>query len=359
MSRTNPFDGKGIYTKFVWDVYRRLMTRRWFAHADVMADHLGVASQSQLPWPVSKCPGNGELRKAFRDVCTLVGQRAGAGSIETRGNNRTKEFRYMGEADNPLEDLQNASAVKDIRTYARFCEDSSGFFPIVWLEHFFDDTLDLLQMDRRRKNGEQVILSSLDRELDNIHLLPVLYEAVRDKRVLNIIYQPYTGEPVSLVFHPHMLKEHNGRWFLFGHAVGRMPEYGYTLALDRIEGHPDIMSQSVKYIQAPKGFYADYFANIVGVSHTGCKAEHITLRSCDPVIFRLTETKKIHHSQKTVKAFGRYEDGEYGEFSLYVEPNNEFIGSVLHMGDGLEVVAPENVREMFRQRIARMNALYT
>lgn len=359
MSRTNPFDGKGIYTKFVWDVYRRLMTRRWFEHADVMADHLGVASQSQLPWPVSKCPGNGELRKAFRDVCTLVGQRSGAGSIETRGNNRAKEFRYIGEADNPLEDLQNASAVKDIRTYARFCQDSAGFFPAAWLEHFFDDTLDLLQMDRRRKNGEQIILSSLDRELDNIDLLPVLYEAVRDKRVLNISYKPYTGEPVSLVFHPHMLKEHNGRWFLFGHAVGRMPEYGYTLALDRIKGHPDIMSQSVKYIQAPKGFYADYFANIVGVSHTGCKAEHITLRSRNPVIFRLTETKKIHHSQKTVKAFGRYEDGEYGEFSLYVEPNNEFIGSVLHMGDGLEVVAPENVREMFRQRIARMNALYT
>ena len=356
--RANPFDGKGTYTKFAWDAYRRLMSNEWFSHADVMADHLRLKSTEDLPYSISKCENNGELRKAFRDVCGLVEQKAGKGCIETRGNNRGKEFRYIGAEENPLADLQNASAIKDIRTYAQFCEDSAGFFPRSWLDYFFEDTLDLLQITRRRTNGEQMISSSIDRELDNIHLLPILYEAIRDKRVLKIQYKPYEEEAVSLVFHPHLLKEHNGRWFLFGHAVGRLPEHGYNLALDRIEAEPDIMPVSEKHLPAPKGFYSSYFENIVGVSHKGQQAESIILRATNLSIFRLTETKKIHHSQKTTKTFGQYEDGEYGEFSLYVEPNNEFMGRIFHMSDGLVVVSPPNVRDMFRQRVSKMAELY-
>lgn len=359
MRLQNPFDGKGVYTKFVWDIYRRLISREWFAHADVMADRLYLTSVDELPCSISKCPNNGELRKAFRDVCMLVEENAGKGCIETRGNNRAKEFRYVGTNDNPLEDLQNASAIKDIRTYAQFCEDSAGFFPRSWLDYFFEDTLDLLQITQRRKNGEQMISSSIDRELDNIHLLPILYEAIRDKRVLKIQYKPYEEESVSLVFHPHLLKEHNGRWFLFGHADGRVPEYGYNLALDRIHASPELLPLSKRYITAPKGFYLGYFENIVGVSHKkNQRPEMIILRATNLSMFRLTETKKIHHSQKTIKPFGNYGDGEYGEFSLYVEPNKEFIGRILQMGDGLVVISPSEVRGMFRECVLKLADLY-
>lgn len=357
--RANPFDGKGAYTKFVWDVYRRLMKREWFTHADVMTDRLEFASTDDLPYSISKCPQNGELRKAFRDVCALVLEKAGENSIETRGNNRAKEFRYVGTNDNPLEDLQNASAIKDIRTYAQFCEDSAGFFPRVWLDYFFEDTLDLLKITRRRKDGDQMISSSMDRELTNIHLLPFLYEAIRDKRVLTIQYKPYNDDPIILTFHPHLLKEYNGRWFLFGHAIGEKPEFGYNIALDRIMGNIEIMPLSEKQIPAPKGFYTEFFRNIVGVSHIkGMTAEKIIIRATNYGVFKLTETKKIHQSQTTIKEYKRYDDGEYGEFSLLVEPNNELIGRILQMGDGLVVISPKNIRDLFRHRISNMADLY-
>lgn len=357
--RRNPFDGKEAYTKFVWASYSRLISYEWFSLADVMADHLKLRYSSELPCLVSKCDKYGELKKAFRDLVHLLEERIGVGCVESEGNNRTKKFRYVGVLNNPLEDLQNASAIKDIRVYAQFCEDSAGFFPRSWLDYFFEDTLDLLKISRRRKNGEQMISSSIDRELDNIHLLPMLYEAIRDKRVLKIQYKPYMEESVTLIFHPHLLKEHNGRWFLFGHADGKVPEYGYNLALDRIQDAPEILPLSEVYITAPKGFYTDYFKNIVGVSHKkGQQPEPIVLRATNLSMFRLTETKKIHHSQKTIKPFGKYEDGEYGEFSLFVEPNNEFIGRIFQMSDGLVVVSPEMVRDKFRQRISKMADLY-
>ena len=65
MIRKNPFDGKGAYTKFVWGIYKRLMSHEWFSHADVMADYLKLKSAVELPYSISKCPNNGELRKAF------------------------------------------------------------------------------------------------------------------------------------------------------------------------------------------------------------------------------------------------------------------------------------------------------
>lgn len=356
--RQNPFDGKGLYTKFVWASYSRLMNREWFSLADIMAGYMKIDSTDKLPSSISRCDGYGELKKAFINIVTLLKERYGENCIETRGNNRNKWFRYVGDSDDPLEDLRNAQAIQNIRTYAQFCEDSAGFLPRSWLNYFFEDTLDLLQITRRRKTGEQMISSSIDRELDNIHLLPILYEAIRDKRVLKIQYKPYEEDSVSLVFHPHLLKEHNGRWFLFGHAVCREPEFGYNLALDRIVSEPEIMPVSEKHLPAPKGFYSSYFENIVGVSHKGYQVESIILRATNLSIFRLTETKKIHHSQKTTKTFGQYEDGEYGEFSLYLEPNNEFMGRIFHMSDGLVVVSPPNVRDMFRQRVSKMAELY-
>ena len=359
MNRKNPFDGKGAYTKFVWLIYNRLMSREWFTHADVMADRLGCNSSKELDCSISKCPKNGQLRKAFAYMIKFLEEKGGANCIEIRGNNKNKEYRYVGTADNPLQDYQNASAINNIRTYAQFCEDSAGFFPRSWLEYFFEDTLDLLKINQLKKNGEQIISSSMDRELTNIHLLPLLYETIRSKQVLSINYKPYDEVLVTLNFHPHLLKEHNGRWFLFGHATDKEPYWGYNLALDRIVGDPTLSKETEKYISAPKGFYDNFFKNIVGVSHSkDSMPTTIVVRATNHKVFKLIETKKIHQSQLVKKTYALYDDEEYGEFELFVEINNELIGRILQMGEGLVVVSPANVRNIFKQRIEELAKFY-
>ena len=121
-------------------------------------------------------------------------------------------------------------------------------------------------MKAKRQKGEQVISSSLDRILTNIEYLPQLYEAITNKTVMEIEYKPYDEEQVTLLFHPHYLKEYNGRWHLFGHAEGRVPEFGYNIALDRIQEKPRERSK-VEYVPAPNHFYDEFFKDIVGVSH--------------------------------------------------------------------------------------------
>lgn len=356
MTRRNLFVGKSFHAKFARLVYKWFISRKWVTYADIMAEHM---SENNLRYSISTCDNYGELKKAFRDVRNAIKLKIGDDCIEEQGNNRTKKYRYIGADDDPLADLRNANAINDLKQYWEFCQDSAGFFPQVWLEYFFDDTIDLLKINRRKQSGEQMISSSLDRELKNIHTLPVLYEAIRDKQILIVDYKPYEEDLVTLIFHPHLLKEHNGRWFLFGHANGKEPEFGYNLALDRIEKIDEMKSPEQTYVQAPKGFYTEYFKKIVGVSHIpGMEAKDITIRATSLSIFNLVETKKIHNTQNTIKPFGKYEDGEYGEFKLNVEPNNEFFGRILQMGEGLEITAPTEIRDIVKQKISAMHRLY-
>lgn len=358
MKTNNIFEGDSYHALFAQVTYKRLMSRKWVTYADIMAEYLGLSYSKELTCNVSNCDNYGELKKAFRDVRSAIITKVGDGCFEDEGNNRKKRFRYIGKDNDPLADMRNAKVINNLRQYWKFCQDSAGFFPKSWLEYFFKDCQDLLEMRARKQKGEQVISASVDRILTNIEYLPMLYEAIVNKQVLEIDYKPFGGEQETLIFHPHYLKEYNGRWNLFGHAEGREPEYGYTIPLDRIQTKPREKTK-IEYIPAPPMFYKQFFKDIVGVSHTKDTAKYdIVLRAHTYYIYKLTDTKPIHQSQSIATPWGDHEDGIYGEFSIHIEVNNEFIGCILQMGAGLEIMAPNEVREEFKQRVKDLAKLY-
>ena len=155
MAKFNLFDGDSYYAQFAQVTYKRLMSRNWVTYADIMAEHLGLESVGQLPCNVSNCDNYGELRKAFRDVRRTINEKAGQESFETDGNNRNKRFRYVGTDADPLSDMRNAKVISDLKQYWRFCQDSAGFFPSSWLDYFFKDSRDLLDIKAKRKKGSR------------------------------------------------------------------------------------------------------------------------------------------------------------------------------------------------------------
>lgn len=252
MLRYNIFDGDSYYAQFAQVTYKLLMSRRWITYADIMAEYLGKT----LACNVSNCDHYGELKKAFRDIRNIIRGKVDPACFEEDGNNRNKRFRYIGKDNDPLAEMRNAKVISDLRQYWQFCQDSAGFFPTSWLEYFFEDSRDLLDIKVKRQRGEQVLSASLDRMLTNIELLPSLYVAIINKQVLSVKYQPYDQEEMNLIFHPHYLKEYNGRWHLFGHADDQCPDFGYNLALDRIVGKPGEVKK--EYVEAPQDFYKKY-----------------------------------------------------------------------------------------------------
>ena len=354
MIRKNLFDGDCDFVAFAQIAYKLLMTREWVTYKSIM----DVCYPKDKLFTVSSGTGYGELKKAFPAVRKSIQEKLGTECFEEEGNNRNKRFRYIGKDNDPLADMRNAKAINNLRQYWKFCQDSAGFFPKSWLEYFFKDCQDLLDIKAKRQKGEQVISASLDRILTNIEYLPSLYEAITNKMVQEIDYKPFDEEKITLMFHPHYLKEYNGRWHLFGHAEGREPEFGYNIALDRIQSKPRDREKIV-YLPAPKHFYDEFFKDIDGVSHMkDVRKEHIVIRARSLYIYKLMDTKPLHQSYAVIKPFGIYEDGEYAEFSVDVEPNNEFYGRILQMGAGLEIVSPESVRSEIALRVHDLASLY-
>lgn len=358
MKRSNLFDGDSYKAQFAIITYRRLISRRWVTYSDIMAEYLGFNSPNELSCNVSNCDGYGELKKTVGNIKRAILEKTGEHCFEVEGNNRSLRFRYMGKDDDPLSDMRNAKVINDLRQYWKFCQDSAGFFPKSWLEYFFRDCQDLLDMKARKRSGEQVISASLDRILTNIEYLPMLYVAIVNKQVLEIDYKPFNEEQKTLLFHPQYIKEYNGRWHLFGHAEGQQPEFGYNIALDRIQSRPREKSK-VDYIPAPRLFYEQFFKDIVGVSHIKDAVVYsIIVRAHNYYIYKLTETKPLHTSQEVLTPFEEHGDGWYGEFTVQVELNNEFIGRILQMGPGLEIMSPLIVREEFKKRTNQLADLY-
>ena len=115
----------------------------------------------------------------------------------------------------------------------------------------------------------------------------------------------------------------------------------------------------MEYIAAPPMFYKNHFDNMVGVSHLDNPIiDDIIVRAHSYYIYNLMVTKPLHNKQGIKKEFGDYEDGTYGELIVHVEVNNEFIGRILQMGSGLEIMEPKEARDLFSKRVRELADLY-
>ena len=359
----NLFDGDSYKAQFAAITSRRLMSRRWVTDADVMAEFMGLDSAEQLPCGVSKCKHKGELYKAFPEVCRTLEEKEGKDCIKEEGNKRNKRFCYVGGNDDPLAGLLKAIFRKDLNDYYQFCQDSAGFFPNSWIEHFFDRTLDLFEIKQKKENGRELIGSEMTRLHKNIKWLPFIYECIRDHKVLKVAYHEKYQFATTAIFHPHYLKEFNGRWHIFG-SIERNDSLssqtiineGQNIPLDRIDEKPTII-YDIEYLFPDKIKYPGYFNDIVGVTLIENEELHdIVVRIHDKYMFGLVETKPIHRSQRTLKDFD--DTLGFGEVTMTLRTNNEFFGRILQLGHDLEIISPKEVRDDIARRINKMNMRY-
>lgn len=353
----NIFVGFGTRSVFVNLIYMELMKREYLSYADILAIYCHRPKGYYEKRACNREPGYGELKKAFPDVIKAL-EKVSLGCIIDNGKNgKGKAYKYIGRDDDPLAEERKAIEQKRVEDYVAFCKASAGILPASWFSAYFENTQLLLDTHREDEGGMSYIRSSLEQNLTNIDLLPVFYKAITNKQVLRFAYQRFGQEPFTLTFHPQFLKEYNGRWFVFGEA-DREPYQAYNVPLDRIVGEVNEVDD-VDYIPAPKGFYQEFFKNIIGVTHEkDSKVEEVIIRTKTEYQHGLLLTKPLHHSQKEKLPFGEYEDGNYGEVSLMIEPNRELRGRILMYGENLEVISPRLLREQIKDTLTKQTAQY-
>lgn len=198
-------------------------------------------------------------------------------------------------------------------------------------------------------------------ELQNISLVKVLLKYV-GKWVITFKYIQNYQNLMSVTMHPHLLKEYNSRWFLFGYVQQEDGSWEIVnIALDRIiynGAYNDIVVHTdIPLKKVPKNFYREYFKDIVGVTrYKGQQPEVITLRTVDFKVHNLLRTKPLHSSQKETISFNQ-EKG-YGEFTLRVIPNIELQTRLLSFGQGLYVTGGYSFQQRMKEAISRMSELY-
>ena len=360
MPTKNIFAGFGVKTTFVNILYDELMKRDFVTLADVMCikrrNPQGFYDNNPKA-TLSREKFYGDLKKASSELIKALEQ-ACPGCIEDNGKTgKGKAFHYIGDLDDPLAEERQAIEQKRIEDYVDFCKASAGILPMSWFSAYFENTQLLLDTSREVESGNSLIRSSLEQNLTNIDLLPIFYKAIANKQVLQFDYQPFGQEPFTLTFHPQFLKEYNGRWFVFGNA-DREPYQAYNVPLDRIIGEISFV-KGIEYIPAEKGFYQQYFKNIIGVTHEEeAKVEQVVIRTKSEYQHGLLLTKPLHHSQKEALPFGEHDGQWYGEVVLTIEPNRELRGKILMYGESLEVIEPLVLREQLRTTISMQMEQY-
>lgn len=361
MTTKNIFAGIGVRTTFVKIFYEELMKRELVTLADVMCIKRKLPKgfyDNNPKATLSREKFYGDLKKASSEVVKAL-ESALPGCIEGNGKRgKGKAFMYIGESDDPLAAERQAVEQKRIEDYVAFCKASAGILPSSWFSSYFENTQLLLDTNREVESGASHIRSSLEQNLTNIDLLPVFNKAITEKQVVRLSYQPFGYEPFEIIFHPQFLKEYNGRWFVFGEA-NREPYKAFNVALDRIVGEISPVAD-IEYIPAEKGFYQEYFKNIIGVTHEkGAKVELVIIRTKTEYQHGLLLTKPLHHSQKETLIFGEHDGKCYGEVKLTIEPNRELQGRILLYGENLEVMQPLILRDQIKNIVKKQMNIYS
>ena len=348
MQTKNIFESSKDIGRFINIVYKLLMTRQYVTYADALAMRYRKDPKEYDTYTYCSEKGYGQLKKAFPMVIKALETKYPGCIIDNGKKGKGKAYQYIGESDDPLSEERQATEQKSLEDFVIFCKASAGILPSSWFSAYFENTQLLLDTNREAESGSGHIRSSLEQNLTNIDLLPVFYKAITDHQVLRFSYQRFGQAAFELTFHPQFLKEYNGRWFVFGEA-NREPYQAYNVPLDRIVGEVNKVDD-VEYIPTPKGFYQEFFKNIIGVTHEkGAQVEQVIIRTKTEYQHGLLLTKPLHHSQNESLPFGEHEDGCYGEVTLMIEPNRELRGKILAYGQYLEVIQPLSLRDQIKE----------
>jgi len=191
-------------------------------------------------------------------------------------------------------------------------------------------------------NGSSTKVMSYDTNIDYSgydHITPI-FNAIMNKRVLQVIYEPFSKPKFELEFHPYYLKQYNNRWFVFGRN-NLLEINQWNMPLDRIASIDELDKE---YVQ-DKTDWKEFFSDFIGVTKSDGDITEVKLlftKNQAPYII----TKPLHETQKQQVL----EDGSL-EVRIYVIPNYELEMMLLSFGDKVKVLEPKILQSSIQSKL--------
>ena len=283
-------------------------------------------------------------RQFFLDINHMESNAGYNADIERYRDGKRMCYRYA-EPDFSIEKMPlTDDEIDQLKETILMLNRFKGLPHFEWMEEILSKLEDTFHLKGAQ---DSVIGFEQNIYLKGIENITPLFEAIINRQVLNIRYKSFkANKPITCEIHPYYLKQYNNRWFLFGWNT----EFGQitNFALDRIEAVSPMLAE---YRDKPADIdFDEYFDDIIGVTiPKDKKMEHIVIRVA-PDRYPYIKNKPLHPSQRNYDKEMRV--------SIDVKPNSELIALLLSFGSQLEVLEPQNVREMMRDHVKTLNKFY-
>ena len=285
-------------------------------------------------------------------------------AIELKGKDFRKGFRYRAGYEHYISKTKDEQ-----RSTKKKKGDMRRLYLISGLSMLFDsDTA-----------SEPLIELECIEKHHNLDLVKQLLIKVMAKKVICFRYWQNYETIQEITLHPHLIKEYNNRFFIFGYVQQGTEIVNFSI--DRIIPLDDKLKEKrneLKHLHleekgewndyfyvtndtfrmAPRGAYKVFFKDIVGVTnYKEHPVETITFRTTNPKVHKLIKTKPIHLSQDEKRCCNQDDDGE-GEFTIQVRWNIELRTKLLSFGAGVYVMGDGDFQRDIREQVERMHELY-
>ena len=197
----------------------------------------------------------------------------------------------------------------------------------------------------------QILFYDHNEEYKGIRFLKPLYLAIKKKQVLQISFRGFKDESTSVFeFHPHILKQYNRRWFVYGLNKTKGIEQ-WSIPLDK--RLLDFEPQEETIYEESKTDWNNFFRTMVGVVRPReAQVEKVVLR-----FYNGRENYfKTKPFQPDYEEF--FEETKQDQVWFETIINKELVQQLLSYGQDLEVLEPKRLKEEIRKHTIAMQQFY-
>lgn len=206
--------------------------------------------------------------------------------------------------------------------------------------------------DQQENDSAKILFYDSNDEYKGIRYLKPLYLAIKKKQVLKVCYKGFKDVDISsFEFHPYVLKQYNRRWFVYGcNSTKEINEWSIPLDERLVEIN---IKEDTEFIQSNTN-WNNFFRSMVGVVRP-------VNASIEKVILRFHNGRENYFKTKPFQPdyeeFFEAEKHDQVWFETII--NNELVQQLLSYGQDVEVIEPENLREIMRENCNAMKNNYS
>ncbi len=195
-------------------------------------------------------------------------------------------------------------------------------------------------------NYEKILFYDKNEAYEGLRFLKPIFLAIKNKQVLKVTTEKFDGtERRNFIFHPHILKQYNQRWYVFGFNEDLKMKHWVIPLDDRLKEF--VVQKDIEY-NVEDIDWDSFFREMVGPTR---KSQTLENPELELVVLRFAEYRLPYFRSKPIHP-------DWDEFTeadkknqVFFETiiNLELIQQLLSFGKDVEVLEPESLKGKMRE----------